>query len=217
MPKSDTKQRILNAASELFYQNGYSETTVAEIIEYSQTNKGSFYHHFDDKPHLGYDIYQGMLKAIDDCIRNLYPTVQTIDRFFLQECLFWRLLFQEPQIRRFAAGLLTACSIDLKAEFFDAILDLSSVDLSTRELLMIQGVELSVRCWFTAYVHNIIERLREEELVSFYLRSWLCLYHIPPDVVDSYLITTNKLMCSLSIDNDVFQVSVRFTEDKHSL
>ena len=36
----NTKGRIISAAWELFYEQGYDDTTVEEIIEKSQTSKG---------------------------------------------------------------------------------------------------------------------------------------------------------------------------------
>jgi len=40
----NTKGKIINAAWNLFYEQGYDDTTVEEIIEASGTSKGSFYH-----------------------------------------------------------------------------------------------------------------------------------------------------------------------------
>ena len=48
----NTKGRIISAAWELFYEQGYEDTTVEEIIERSATSKGSFYHYFDGKDAL---------------------------------------------------------------------------------------------------------------------------------------------------------------------
>lgn len=48
----DTKGRIISAAWELFYEQGYEETTVDEIVELSETSKGSFYHYFNSKDAL---------------------------------------------------------------------------------------------------------------------------------------------------------------------
>lgn len=50
--KRNTKGKIISAAWELFYEQGYEDTTVEEIIERSQTSKGSFYHYFDGKDAL---------------------------------------------------------------------------------------------------------------------------------------------------------------------
>ena len=40
----NTRSRIVSAAWELFYENGYDDTTVDDIVERSGTSKGSFYH-----------------------------------------------------------------------------------------------------------------------------------------------------------------------------
>lgn len=48
----NTKGRIISAAWRLFYEQGYDNTTVEEIIEESGTSKGSFYHYFNGKDAL---------------------------------------------------------------------------------------------------------------------------------------------------------------------
>jgi len=48
----NTKGRIVSAAWKLFYEQGYENTTVEEIIDESGTSKGSFYHYFDGKDAL---------------------------------------------------------------------------------------------------------------------------------------------------------------------
>lgn len=47
-----TKSRIVSAAWKLFYEQGYEDTTIEEIIEESGTSKGSFYHYFEGKDAL---------------------------------------------------------------------------------------------------------------------------------------------------------------------
>ena len=48
----NTKGRIIEAAWQLFYSQGYDNTTVEEIIAESGTSKGSFYHYFEGKDAL---------------------------------------------------------------------------------------------------------------------------------------------------------------------
>lgn len=48
----NTKGKIITAAWDLFYEQGYDDTTVEEIIEKSKTSKGSFYHYFEGKDAL---------------------------------------------------------------------------------------------------------------------------------------------------------------------
>ena len=48
----NTKSKIVSAAWKLFYEQGYDDTTVEEIIAESGTSKGSFYHYFEGKDAL---------------------------------------------------------------------------------------------------------------------------------------------------------------------
>lgn len=48
----NTKSKIVSAAWKLFYEQGYDNTTVEEIVEESKTSKGSFYHYFSGKDML---------------------------------------------------------------------------------------------------------------------------------------------------------------------
>lgn len=50
--QKNTKGRIVAAAWKLFYDLGYEETTIEDIIEESQTSRGSFYHYFSGKDEL---------------------------------------------------------------------------------------------------------------------------------------------------------------------
>lgn len=48
----NTKGKIISAAWKLFYEQGYDDTTIDEIIAESATSKGSFYHYFEGKDAL---------------------------------------------------------------------------------------------------------------------------------------------------------------------
>ena len=43
------RQRILEAAAELFYRKGYNSVGINEVLEVAQAPKGSFYHYFESK------------------------------------------------------------------------------------------------------------------------------------------------------------------------
>ena len=68
-----TKGLIVSTAWELFYKQGYDNTTVDEIIERSHTSKGAFYHYFKGKDSLLSSLsylfdekYEILIKEIDD-------------------------------------------------------------------------------------------------------------------------------------------------------
>ena len=60
-----TRGKIVGAAWKLFYEQGYEDTTVEEIIELSHTSKGSFYHYFDGKDALFKYIFSSFIKLIN--------------------------------------------------------------------------------------------------------------------------------------------------------
>ena len=84
MPKKNsrnTKSKIVSAAWKLFYDNGYENTTIEDIIFESGTSKGSFYHYFESKDALlgslaylfdeKYEELEGEINQNTDSIENL--------------------------------------------------------------------------------------------------------------------------------------------------
>lgn len=84
MPKKNnrnTKSKIVSAAWKLFYDNGYDDTTIEEIIYESGTSKGSFYHYFDSKDallgSLAY-LFDEKYEELEETIQPGVDTVQTL-------------------------------------------------------------------------------------------------------------------------------------------
>jgi AcrR family transcriptional regulator len=84
MPKKNTrntKSKIVSAAWRLFYEHGYDDTTIEEIIFESGTSKGSFYHYFDSKDallgSLAY-LFDEKYEELEETIRPGVDTVQTL-------------------------------------------------------------------------------------------------------------------------------------------
>lgn len=74
----NTKGKIINAAWKLFYEQGYDDTTVEEIIYESKTSKGSFYHYFEGK-----DALLGSLSYLfDEKYEELKETIGDDDNSF---------------------------------------------------------------------------------------------------------------------------------------
>lgn len=85
----NTKGKIINAAWDLFYEQGYENTTVEEIIEKSGTSKGSFYHYFEGKDallgSLSYIFDEEYSKLQDDMLPEI-PCLKKL--LYLNEKLF---------------------------------------------------------------------------------------------------------------------------------
>ena len=85
----NTKRKIVTAARKQFFQQGYGETTIEEIVEESGTSRGSFYHYFEGKDallsslsYLFDDKYAELEKTMD-------PGLPVIDKLlFMNQELF---------------------------------------------------------------------------------------------------------------------------------
>ncbi|HZY40489.1 MAG TPA: TetR/AcrR family transcriptional regulator [Anaerolineae bacterium] len=62
---TDTRNRLLDVAGELFAQRGYDATSVANICERAGVTKGAFYHHFATKQQVFLDLRDRWLAPLD--------------------------------------------------------------------------------------------------------------------------------------------------------
>ena len=79
----NTRGRIVAAAWKLFYEQGYEDTTVEEIIELSETSKGSFYHYFDGKDALLSTLSLLFDEKYEALEETLDPAAPAMDKLLL--------------------------------------------------------------------------------------------------------------------------------------
>ena len=85
----NTKGKIVSAAWQLFYQQGYDDTTIEEIVEISGTSKGSFYHYFDGKDALLSSLSYLFDEKYDELLETMDPSLSPIDKLiYLNQELF---------------------------------------------------------------------------------------------------------------------------------
>lgn len=56
------RERVLDAAVELFAEQGYDGTSVAQVLARAGVAKGGFYHHFASKEALLYEVYGDLIE-----------------------------------------------------------------------------------------------------------------------------------------------------------
>ena len=92
MPRKNsrnTKGRIISAAWRLFYEQGYDETTVEDIVFESETSKGSFYHYFDGKDALLGTLANVFDEKYEELKDTMDPALDAVDKLiYLNHELF---------------------------------------------------------------------------------------------------------------------------------
>ena len=90
--KTDTRERLITTAAELFRRQGYAQTGVNQIIQEAKATSGSFYHFFQAKEDLllavvdhiaevfDAGIFEPAAKATDDPIKKLFNVLNLYRR-----------------------------------------------------------------------------------------------------------------------------------------
>lgn len=88
--RQSTKSRIVKAAWNLFYKNGYDHTTVEDIIAASKTSKGTFYHYFKGKEALLNSLSYLFDEKYEELAAVIDPNLSSYDKLlFLNHELFY--------------------------------------------------------------------------------------------------------------------------------
>ena len=115
--KDKSKKIILDAALSLFVKNGYSQTSMDDIVNLSGLSKGAIYHHYSSKKVLFLSLidywetfyFKDILnKNISDCnpddllreiSQNVFIAFKSKKNIFLAELEFWSLSNYDNDVR----------------------------------------------------------------------------------------------------------------------
>lgn len=108
------RKQIIDAAMELFDQNGYSNTKISDITKKAGISKGLAYHYFQSKE----DIIIAVLDRVESCIRECSAIEDAVDSITLFTMRLLSYPYYEgyvPPIRVFFTALMRG-EIQLKDE-----------------------------------------------------------------------------------------------------
>lgn len=97
----ETRDKILKVSRELFYANGFNNTTVRQISEKAGTNLGLLKYYFNGKEEIGSIIYSSIRTAFDDLIKENEPDLDEVDLFYASSALELYLCLENVNYGRF--------------------------------------------------------------------------------------------------------------------
>ena len=77
MRTNQTQRTLLDAALELFIENGYAGTSVEDIVQRSNLSIGSLYHHFGNKAGLYLALWQEWVKDQENLVSTAIEDLQS--------------------------------------------------------------------------------------------------------------------------------------------
>lgn len=99
----NTRNLVLKAARELFYENGYVNTSFSQICQKAGLNSGLVVYHFGGKAQIAHDIYQSVIQSQCDPLYNHYVNEDKIVLSILSLYTHYYLFFKDAKFRRFSA------------------------------------------------------------------------------------------------------------------
>jgi AcrR family transcriptional regulator len=94
----ETRNHILEAATQLFSKTGYDATGVAEICQAAGVSKGAFYHHFPTKQAVFIELLNTYLNGIESGFNLMRQETHDVPQVILQMAELVGSLFQTADI-----------------------------------------------------------------------------------------------------------------------
>ena len=97
--RATTRGAIVEAARDLFAQNGYADTAITDILESAGVSRGALYHHFESKDDLFAVVF---LATSSEAIRRAGTRITATSPLarLISGCLAWLDVATEPTIAR---------------------------------------------------------------------------------------------------------------------
>ena len=156
-PATSTRDRIVQAAMELFWRKGYGSTSIADILETAQVNSGSLYYFFKGKQELlvavleayrdgiGPMLLEPSWGEVDDPIERVFALLATYRRLLVETDCFYgcpigsialELHEPDPQVRELLAANFTGWTDAVKGCLDEAGLAERTDTLALVELVL---------------------------------------------------------------------------------
>lgn len=144
--KADTRQRILNTASELFHTQSFDAVGIAAVCDQAGVSKGSFFHFFESKRDLALAVLDQFKEQINETLiakafSPKYPPMERLDRFVkelyafqkahadefghMPGCPFGNMAMeqstQDETLRKKTNGCLRALAVHIQSAIADAV------------------------------------------------------------------------------------------------
>lgn len=94
-----TRDRIINAATEVFFDKGFSDATIDDITNYASLSHGTFYIYFNNKKDVLYELVKETFDLLYDATENpwkrehSYESLrESIRGFFIMNQTHWKVI-----------------------------------------------------------------------------------------------------------------------------
>lgn len=159
-----TRERILQAAESIILQNGFSGTSLEDIIQKAAITKGGFFYHFEGKKGLAKGLVERYLQQDAVLFDSLFLLAEQSSSDPLQQLLKFLLLFAETiqQLEETHPGCLVAGFTYESQQFDEEIRELIHQGVTSWRKMILLRLNASVK------THSIHEGISLDHLADMF-------------------------------------------------
>lgn len=209
-----TKNTILLKCKELFYKQGYKDTTYVDICKSAEVSPGTITYFYQSKKILALDVYSDLLFDIKnktkDFLTKSYHKYNLRIASALEVIIFTDLICSDENYRRFyydicVDGLLLESYIDKMSSFYKLHSDEYHLGLSETELRLIQTTSTSISLGVTRkWIEGYLVDLTKEEYSNYKIRIMYHLMGMSETEIDKVLKKSNAIYQEMTIQSNSF-------------
>lgn len=202
--ENEKKMKLFESAKFLFYEQGYTGTSLNDMIERSQTNKGTFYHYYKSKAELGLSVYEKAFTQHRE-VYSLFPEENSLTLISVDNRIFWSVFFEDFNFRRFFTDLIREGVHFTSSRMVEDCLQFSTKRFSYNNLALINASSIGFRSNVSLHVYDNLEDYSAEEISTFSLKQFFQLYDIPQADIEYAISRSSTLFEQLQITTDGFE------------
>ncbi len=219
-----TRDHLYKTAKQLFYQKGYEETTVKDIIIAANSALGVFTYHFDSKDSLAVEIYQNMVDNImvkhSEKMKCFPYTIEHISSEILMYHSFFSTMSANPNVRRFYrqichTDLFRKTVLDMNLKFVQNILynerrekknSLSYIHEVNIEYVVSLVTGMEIQYVYDLFSENFSE-IEEQKAIDIYIHIYFSFFVENRERLEALISQSKQLLQHVSLQiGDDFEV-----------
>lgn len=115
----ETKAKIIDTCKKLFYSKGFKKTTFKDISQLASVNQGLIVYYYKTKNILANTVFQDVMTEMLKQIRIVFPQEDTLTQFFIDDFLYFRLLYDDEAFRDFMESCCSNGTLNKNSDNFN--------------------------------------------------------------------------------------------------
>ena len=214
----NTRNRILDAYRELFYRQGYKQTTYIDIFRLTGINQGLITYYFKSKRAVAGQIHtqfrilikESVTEFLERCDYEYDLRVATA----LEQLIYSRIKFSDENLKRFiyeisVLGIFMEYEISQLKSFWDMHVEEYGLALSESEIKMIQVVNSSITWGITTKMIEGYLDVTPEEFAELRVKLMYQSMGLADQEINRILERSHEILREMKISlEDYFQIKI---------